>query len=314
MKKKIKFNKYFAISVVFLFIIIAVSFFQFYFETFSYASDYYKIYDYCYKKENVSHEYCKPFKDEKQLKNYIVNLDPKKKFESLDTFTVTCSIIENTFFSILQYFSPIIIAIAVVGVFQSFLSSGMLENYLLRNDYKKVLKSMYKKVFKVALIVPISLVLIFLISMITTRFNFDYSNIDTALSVFRQWKYDNFFLYGFGVVLIQFFMSLFYVNISLYFCRENKNKLVAIIVSFLTFIVIDLFIYIIIYGVLLNNILRLDISSDYFNIAGYWFYLEGKIFIPLIVSIILAIVSFAFLIIRYKNKEQVVNAYEKQIS
>jgi len=94
-------------------------------------------------------------------------------------------------------------------------TSGMFFNYLLRIDYKKYLKSTYKIAIKAALIMPIALIIIFILSSILSGFNFNISNVDTGLSVYSKWKYENFFLYGFLICLIQFFISLFYANIAL---------------------------------------------------------------------------------------------------
>ena len=124
-----------------------------------------------------------------------------------------------------------------------------------------------------------------------------------------------FFLYGFIICLIQFFISLLYANIALYCCKQNKNKIVAIIMSFIIFIVIDIFVYIGIYIIFLNKFLGLKELSDYFNIAGYWFFDEGSnLIIPLAISFLLQLISFIFVINSFKSKEKVVLAYEKQIS
>jgi len=55
--------------------------------------------------------------------------------------------------------------------------------------------------------------------------------------------------------------------------------------------------------------------TDYFNIAGYWFFNEkSNPMIPLIVSILLQAISFWFIRKLFKNKGKVVMDYEKQIS
>lgn len=191
----------------------------------------------------------------------------------------------------------------------------MFENYLLRMKYSKYLKTNYKIAIKAALITPISLVVIFILSSIFSGFNFSLSNVDTSLSVYSQFKYNNFFLYGFIICVIQFFISLLYANISLCCCKQNKNKLVAIIMSYVVFIIVDIIVYIVIYAMILNKIFGLKEMTDYFNIAGYWFFGDSiNCFIPLIISFILQMISFGIVYKSFKSKEQVVLAYEKQVS
>ena len=313
MLKKIKKNKYFTLVIVLMLILIVTSFVQFYKENFSYARTYYEIKEYCYDKKNVSHEYCKVFKTEEQLNKYIDSSNPEKKYKQYDTITLTCTIVENTIFSCLQYFSPLLIALAVIGTIHSEFSSGMFENFIIQMKYKKYLKKIYKKVLKVALIMPISLIIIFVISAFVTKFNFDISNVDTSLSVYSEWKYNNFILYGLMVLMIQFFIILVYSNISLYCCKKNKNKLVAIIMSYIMFIVFDIIIYIVVYAIILNKLLGFKNMTDYFNIAGYWFF-DSNCIVVILISLFLHLFTFAILYHSYKNKEKVILEYEKQIS
>lgn len=315
MLKKIKLNKYFLLSLILTLLLIIVSFFQFFNEIFSYAKDYYKIKEYCYEEKNPEHEYCKIFKEKEHLNRYIEVSDPTMNFKNYDAITMTCTIVENTLFSTLQYFSPLIIILATLGVIHSQFSSGMFENFFLRQNYKKYLRQTYKTVLKVSLIMPLALILIFIISTFISGFNFDFSNIDTGLAVYNKWKYENFFVYGVIICLIQFFISLLYANISLLCCKKNKNKLVAIIMSYVMFIVVDIILYIVIYAIILNKILGIKEMTDYFNIAGYWFFTDGsKCFVPLIISFILFIGSFIILKYSFKSKEQVILSYEKHVS
>lgn len=315
MIKKIKMYKFFWFSILLMLILIFISFFQFYKENFSYAKAYNIIKESCYEKKNPEHEYCKRFRNEENLEKYIIVADPKKRYEKYDAITLTCTIVENTIFNALQYFSPLIIAIAVIGSLHSIFTSGMFENYLLRLDYKKYLKKIYKTVLSSAFIMPASLIIIFVISSIFTGFNFDINNVDKGLAVYGQWKYENFLLYGFLICLLQYLISLLYANISLYCCKKNKNKVVAIIMSYIIFLIVDIVIYVVVYGMLLNNLFGLKEMTDYFNIAGYWFFSSDyKVIIPVLIAFVLQAISFIIVYLEYKKKEQVVLAYEMQVS
>lgn len=315
MLKKIKYNKYFLLSIILMLVIICISFIQFYHENFSYVNDYNKIKEYCYEKKDIKNEYCKTFKNRENLEWYINSANPQKRYETYNAITLTCTIIETTFFRTLQYFSPLIIALAVLGTIHTQFSSGMFENYLLRKKYKDYLKDNYKIVLKSALIMPITLIIIFAISSILSGFNFNLNNVDNTLSVYSKWKYENFIIYSIIICLIQFFISLLYANISLCCLKQNRNKIVAIVMSYVGFIIVNIFIYVILYAVFLKKILGLKELTDYFNIAGYWFFNgDSNPIISLIIAFLLQIISFIVVAKKFKNKEKLVLAYEKQVS
>ncbi len=312
---KIKKNKYIILSFLIIMFVIGISFYQFYKENFSYAKDYYIIKQNCYEKENIQHEYCKMFSKKEYLESYIKNNNPKEKYKELDAITLTCTIVETTFFSILQFFSPLLIIIALIGTIQPDFSSGIVKNYLLRMDYKKYLIQVKKQIIKISLITPISLLVIFIASLFITKFNFnipmtaDFIN----LSVYEPWKYSHFLLYGFGICVAQFFLNVLYCNIGLYCCRKNKNKLVSIIMSYIMFLVIDIFIYVVVYIFIINKILGFRNLTDFFNITGYWFFDNGSSFLyTILISFILQLLSSIFIHVYYKNKERVIISSESQ--
>ena len=313
----IKKNKYIILSFFIILLIIGISFFQFYKENFSYAKDYYIIKQNCYEKKNTKHEYCDLFMNENYLKSYIKNNDPNKAYKELDAITLTCTIVETTIFSILQFFSPLLIIIALIGTIQTDFSSGMIKNYLLRIDYKQYFKKIKKQIIKISLMTPIALIIVFIISMLITKFNFkipttpDFYN----LSVYEPWKYSHFLLYGVGICIAQFFLNILYCNIGLYCCRKNKNKLVAIIMGYIMFLIVDIFFYIVIYVLLINKILGFRNLTDFFNITGYWFFDTGPSFlITILISFILQFLSSILIYMYYKNKEEVIISSESQNS
>ena len=67
-------------------------------------------------------------------------MDPKLRYQKLDALTLTFHIVEFTVFDILQLCSPLLIIIAVVGLIHKDFSSGMIQNYLMREEYKVYLK------------------------------------------------------------------------------------------------------------------------------------------------------------------------------
>ena len=315
---KLKQNKFIILVYIAMLLIIGYSFFNYYQENFGYAKDYYTIKENCYEKKNVNHKLCKMFmldKTDKYIKTYIENSNPKKKYEKIDAITLTCEIVENTSFSLLQFFSPLLILIAFVGTIHSDFSSGIIKSYLLRMKYSDYLKKVGKLILKISLITPISLIIIFIFSMLFTKFNFDISSVDKNLSVYEPWKYNNFIFYGIFICLIQFLLNILYCNIGLYCCKKNKNKLIAIIMSYIVFLLTDLFIYIVLYAYIINQMLGFKELTDFFNITGYWFFNIGsKCLFTIIISFILAFASSLYIYYCYKDKEGVINASEIQIT
>lgn len=319
MIKILKRNKFFLLVFILLAILTCYSFYDVYKTYFPSKTWYNKVKLYCYDKKNPTHEYCQKFLTEESMRKYIETHNPDKDFEAkkkeYDAITLTSTIIELTAFNLLQYLSPLIIAIAVIGSVHTEFSSGMFFNYLLEINYKNYLKKTYKIAIKGALIMPLTLIFVFLISYVLSGFNLDTSNVDRNLAVYSNFKYSHFFIYGSLIVLIQFFISLLYSNISLYCLKKSNNKLVAIIMSYIAFLLTHMFIYLIVYVVIINKILGFKELTDYFSITGFWFFDSKKDCLSaLLVSFIIQLVSLVILYLSYKDKEKVILEYEKQTS
>ena len=215
--------------------------YQFYKENFSYSKDYYIIKENCYKKKNVQHEYCKVFTKEEYLESYIKNNNPKEKYKQLDTITLTCCIVETTIFSILQFFSPLLIILAIIGTIQSDFSSGMIKNYLLRMEYKKYLTRVKKQIIKISLITPVSLLIIFIVSMLITKFNFTIpTSVDLIVDIFIY-----IIIYVLIINKILGFHNLTdFFNITGYWFFDNGPRfLYIILISFILQFISSIFIY-----------------------------------------------------------------------
>ena len=311
----IKKNKYFITFVIMMIIITLLSFCHYFYDNFSYVKQYNRIESNCLKENNSSDEICNYFQTEQQLQDFLDLIDPVKAFRKIDAISLTYSVIQNTIFSALQYFSPLLIIFSVVGTLHTEYASGMFKNYFLRMDYKKYLKQKYKIVLKTAAVIPITLILIFVISCIITGFNFEISENIKSVYIYKEWKYSNFILYGFLICLIQFFISVFYGNIGVICCISNKNNLVSIIMGYLMFLAVNLFMYIILYATIINKMLGFRNLTDIFAITGYWFFDKPEYYWgALLMAFILQFISLIIVRFLYYNKKGVINAYEKQMA
>lgn len=317
---KIKKNIYLISGIILMLGIVVYSCYSFYSERFSYAKNYYEIKENCYEEKDIDNVLCNSFKyqgkiDRQSLEEYILNSNPQKVRKNLDVATVTSEIVESSFFSKLQMFSPLIIIFIVIGSVHASFISGEFKNHIMREEYKNYLKKQYMIAPKVALVMPCSLILIFIFACLFTNFNFDTSSVSSNMAVYESWKYNNFILYGIIICFIQFFISLLYAHIAMICIRKNKNKLVAIVMGYIVFIVVYLFIYLVIYVLIVNKLLGFKELTDYFNITGYWFFNTGPKFIwVVLLSFIFQLISFVYLYVVYNKKEKLVVNYEKQVS
>lgn len=307
-------NRYVIFVFFFLLILVFVSFYQYYDEYFSYSKDYYLIKDICYDKKDLSDKTCEMFKnDENKVKQYIDLYDPIKAYKKLDTITLTSEIVENTIFSNLQYFSPILIILIMVGTFHNEFSSGMFKNYLLRTSYKTYLKKIFKFILKVSLITPLILFVIFIISCFITKFNFNIVDETKNFAVYSSWKYSNFLIYSVVICLLQYIMNIIYSCLALVSCKNNKNRLVSIIFAYILFLLLHICVYNILYSQFLSGLFRYDGVNEVFMITGYWFFNIGPIgLFALLVALILLVLVVSVTYLMYRNKEKVVISYEKQ--
>jgi hypothetical protein len=306
-------NKYMIVLMVILTIIMIVSFYQFYRENFSYSKAYYQIEENCLNKKNESDELCSRFKTKKQLTEYLSINDPLKKYQELDAITLTCNIVETTMFSMLQFLSPLLIIFALVFSVQPELNSGFLKNILMREEYKEYKKKILKRIVIISFSTPLILFIIFLIANIITKFNYKLPSDISRYAVYNQWKYNNFVIYGLIVSIIQFFINIFYCCIGLYSCLKNKNSIVSTIMGYILFLILDLFIYVVIYACIINKLLGFKNLTDYFNITGYWFFNDGPSCAYIIlISFIIQFLAVVLMKKIYQNKERIIINYESQ--
>lgn len=138
-----------------------------------------------------------------------------------------------------------------------------------RQSYKSYLKDKYKFILTISLIIPISLIVILLVSGILTGFNTKIASSVYSIAVYSEFKYNHFFMYFIGFLFITYFMSIF-MPILDYFVLKNKNTTLAIIMGYILFLIIDIIIYVVIYAFILYKFLNLNVSEEIFNITGYF--------------------------------------------
>ncbi|MBS7020854.1 MAG: hypothetical protein KH135_03155 [Firmicutes bacterium] len=327
MKAKLflKENKYILLVAFLLLFLIGISFYQYFKEHYGYRTYYYQVKEECTNKKNKTSQLCSRFLDNKDssghvvsyeyaLGNYLEAHDPKKNFEALDAVTLTSEIVENTHFSLLQFLSPLFICIAVVGTIHREFRSGIMYHYSTRMKFQTYFKKCMKKIGLIGLLIPSSLLIVFLLSLLITNGQFHIAESTKNLAVYFDWKYNHFLLYGSMICFIQWILSMCYGLIAFVCCFQNKSSLVSMILGYVFNLIMILIISILFYGLLLNKLFGMTELSEYFNLTGYFFFNQPMNYFVLCgIPILLLVLLFGYVYLNYHKKAKVFLCYEKQM-
>jgi len=315
-KISFKINKYFYLAIIIMLIIIFISFFNYSKEHFNGIFEHNKILENCETIE-TDYYYCKWFYNNEALEMYKQK-DINRGLENylkMDAITLFSEIIQHERFSMLQFISPLIIMIAIIGIVHNEINTGYVKNILLRKKYKDYIVNIVKKCSKVALIMPLSILFVFVVSCLITRFNFNVDDFVKMTAVYDKFKYNNFFLYIIIIMFIQFLVSFVYSILGVISALKNKNTLVAILLGYVYFLVLSIVLYLGVYVIIINKLLGFTNLTEYFSITGYWFFDSNiNLFAIIMISFILFILSLIFLYFKTKDKEKVIINVEKQNS
>lgn len=304
LKKYIMKNYLIILAISISIFIVIISFYQYYKDYYSYGPYYNEIKDKCERT-----------KDELICKEFSTFESPKEKLKKLDALTLTYEVIEHHEFCQFPLLEPLIIIILTINNIHSEFSSGMIKNYLTRIYYKDYLKKVFKKSLKTALFLPFLFILIFTLSCLITKFNFNMNEDVKRLAIYNPFKYDYFLLYGFALCVIHFFLGIFYGNIGIFFCKKSKSKFITILYAYITYFIIVIILYAGIYALVINKILGIHISHEYFNLLGYWnLDSNNNLMIPCSISFLFCISSYIVLWKGYQSKERVLIENEREIS
>ena len=265
-KSFLKRNKYILIAYLIIIFITFLSIYN-YFST-NYIFQYNKIKKVCYEDKNMSSELCDAFtKYDMDLEEYINDESNTASgiLKSRGFASVSTTIIMSSPYSALQFLSPLLISLAIVGTIHEMYSSGMFKNYIQRIKYKELLKILYKKTFIISLITPLSLAFIYIFCGIITNFQIVYNT-----NLFSEWFLENFVFYIISTLIIQYLFNIFCVNVCLFAIAGNKNTILSILKGYLYFYIFYLFIYLIVYGLCLSRIMGVNVSYEFFNITIYF--------------------------------------------
>lgn len=237
--------------------------------------------------------------------NQVMN----EKIVKRDTLTTMFDIIFEGKILDLSIFGIIIVIFPAIYNFSKKLKSGFFKNELMRLEYKKYIKKSILKTYKYALIFPIFMIFLFIVSyFISGNFNLE-ETLKNAPGTFfigdDNMRKMPIFL---PLFIINFlFISVFWINISLIVLKKAKNYISTLLISFLVFLSFELLIEILI-GQLLPLILpKFKNLYLYFALFNIWDYKDvNNLFMKSLIIFIYMLISIFIVKKIYKNKEEVI--------
>lgn len=220
---------------------------------------------------------------------------------------------KNLYF--LEVLAPLFIIIPAVYQFHSELNTGTIKNYLTRIGYKKYLiKSYLKAISKIWILPAFMIVMIFICCIYSKNFNIGSGKEYYGYLVGSpNPKYSSVLFSFLSVYFINLAIhSILYVNLGLLYCKKYSNFLISTILSYLSFIALDIIVEVFIGNLLLSKILNIHNVTDSLNLFNIWIYDNVvSLSFMIIYSLILVTLAFISLIFTYKNKECVIIECEK---
>lgn len=175
--------------------------------------------------------------------------------------------------------------------------------YLVRKSYKSFIFSILKSILKVIIVIPVAISISYLLIGIYSNFNF--SNSSEYIDMF-------FTNSGNATLLILNVLNtiiLFgvYANICLIVCRAERRSILSILITFLYFIMIELFLVVVIDNLFIDKVLDIKNFVICFNIFATFYY-ENNSFIykEILSSLLYFTLSMIPVILVYFNKEKLV--------
>lgn len=274
-------------------------------------ANYTKWYDNYAKVVGQSIEECKKEYLEEQKESCEILLKQASTEEiSSDYYYMSREVLSN--FGIIYYITFLFVTIPVIYNVCKVFKNKELIYEMTRQNYSDFKKKIFKEAYLKSLIIPLLLLIIFIITFIFCKGSAGNIYFEEFMEEGFLEKVISPFLYTFTILIRSFLISIIYINISLIVVRKNHNFYIASILSYLLFIGIEVVLEGVIGRILLNNILKTNSMEIYINILNMFNLNFGKGYIMLYMPIIIILIlSFIILHIKYKNKEKLIIDCEK---
>lgn len=269
--------------------------------------------------ENLSNSHQKTIEDCNKVvegeTNYEVCqiiLKEDNPYEKLDIYDLGFEIINNYIFYGYNVFFFLFIIIAGSCLYVTkYLRSEIIKNTNHRKSYRKIKKELFISSWKYAIIVPVMLLICYIIMYIYTN-TYIISDINMETNNLNEYNFgNNMLLYNLKDLYNALVLGLIYTNVTLLIARKEHNYVLAVIKSFLAIIGIELFLEIVLNGLVLPVVFKFY-DGDFLNIIDLTALQLSSGFYPKIIFItVLMIISFVLVFISYKDKESLIIDCEK---
>lgn len=184
-----------------------------------------------------------------------------------------------------------------------YLKNGIIKNELTRKTFKKCKINLLAISYKGALILPIIAIVMFVLSYANTK-TFETFNMQDI--IWENSTTTNPYLFIIMYLINITIHSILYCNISLCIVRKKHNYYVSSILSYLTFIAIELILELGINTILLGKIFKINLGVilSIFNVLA--FNDSYGVLAPLVVPTIMLCISYVLLYFMYKDKEKLI--------
>ena len=269
--------------------------------------------------ENLSNSHQKTIEDCNKVvegeTNYEVCqiiLKEDNSYEKLDIYDLGFEIINNYIFYGYNVFFFLFIIIAGSCLYVTkYLRSEILKNTNHRKSYGIIKKELFISSWKYAIIVPVMLLICYIIMYIYTN-TYIISDIDMEANNLNEYNFgNNMLFYNLKDLYNALVLGLIYTNVTLLIARKEHNYILAVIKSFLAIIGIELFLEIVLNGLVLPVVFKFY-DGGFLNIIDMSALQLSSGFYPKIIFItVLMIISFVLVFISYKDKESLIIDCEK---
>ncbi len=181
------------------------------------------------------------------------------------------------------------------------LKNKVLNNFLQRESYKRCIIKIVKTSYFSAVVLPVTLILEFLISYLFSG-NFLYDNF----SFWSETTVANFPIFLIILFTVTILTTLIYSNICLLVSRKKHHFIISGILSFIVIMGIELFLEIVVSGLIFKKLLKTDIGII-FNILNPCSFNDSHgLILPLIFITVMFVITAFMVYIFYKDKEKLI--------
>lgn len=199
-------------------------------------------------------------------------------------------------------FFIVILPIACFVCFQIRYAS---KNFLTRESYEKFKKKLFRKSYAPLLIFPILLLYVFMVCYLNSE------TFEVANKVWMSSTTQNVFIFIIAYILnILLYMST-YIHIFLTVARKKHNPVVAVLISFLIVIAIELFLEIVVNNLFFINIFNSGFGIQFNIINSFTFNDQYGMITTLLFGLFWCLLSGIIMRVSYRDKEKFIVDCEK---